>query len=92
MATNRIWLRLPDDNPIWDVPSELRSKIADEWLRQGANMQNLTELVRQLNQHVSHLGQVRDANIPSITDKPAQLPSDKSIIAQNLIKSFDLFT
>ena len=54
LANKRIWLRLPADNPIWNIPSDNRSQIADMWLRLGAshgNMQEFAELVYKLGRY-----------------------------------------
>jgi len=94
LANNRIWLRLPDDNPIWDIPSELRSQVADQWLRQGAGTQDFAELVDKLGVYVSQLGQHGQPMAvikPDVVEQPEQLPVDKAKIAQSLIKGFDLF-
>lgn len=85
----RIWLRLPPDNPIWDIPSELRSQIADEWLRQGANVQDFTLLLEKLNQYIMQLGKSTIIE-PSPIPADSAVPTDKAKLAQNLLKSCDI--
>ena len=87
----RIWLRLPPDNPIWNIPSKLRSQIADEWLRQGANVQDFTLLLEKLNQYIMQLEKstiIEPSPIP--TDSAVPTPTDKVKLAQNLLKSCDI--
>ncbi len=86
----RIWLRLPDDNPIWNIPSELRSQIADEWLRQGANVQDFTLLLEKLNQYIMQLEKSTIIIEPSPIPADSAVPTDKVKLAQNLLKSCDI--
>ena len=86
----RIWLRLPDDNPIWNIPSELRSQIADEWLRQGANVQEFALLLEKLNQYIMQLEKSTIIIEPSPIPADSAVPTDKVKLAQNLLKSCDI--
>ncbi len=89
IMNKRIWLRLPDDNPIWNIPSELRSQIADEWLRQGANVQDFTLLLEKLNQYIMQLEKSTIIE-PSPIPADSAVPTDKVKLAQNLLKSCDI--
>lgn len=89
LMNKRIWLRLPDDNPIWNIPSELRSQIADKWLRQGANVQDFTLLLEKLNQYIMQLEKPTIIG-PSPIPTDSAVPTDKVKLAQNLLKSCDI--
>ncbi|NLN49028.1 MAG: hypothetical protein GX154_08120 [Clostridiales bacterium] len=62
----RLHLRVAQDNPIYSVPPGERNKKAEEWLRLGANIENLELLLKKLEGLILH-GYV--PHEPSISDK-----------------------
>lgn len=66
----RLTLRVTPDNPIFTIPAGDRSRVAENWLRVGADIQRLEQLISRLE------AIVRQADL-----KPAQQP-----VAQTLEK------
>jgi hypothetical protein len=72
-SRTRLSLRLTPDNPIFAIPTGDRSRVADIWLRAGADVEKLEQLVAQLESII------RQADI-----KPAQQPVNQSQTKRNV--------
>ena len=66
----RLTLRVTPDNPIFVIPAGDRSRVADEWLRAGADIQKLEKLITKLEAIIHQ--------VPAIDLKPAQQPQTQT--------------
>lgn len=62
----RLALRLTPDNPIFSIPPGERSRVADAWLRAGADMQKLEQLIAQLETIIRQAPDIKPVQQPVI--------------------------
>lgn len=66
----RLTLRVTPDNPIFTIPAGDRSRVAENWLRVGADIQKLEKLIAKLEAIIHQ--------VPAIDLKPAQQPQTQT--------------
>ncbi len=72
--TRRLHLRLVTDNPIFDVPAGDRTRQAETWLRLGAEIERLQQLVDRLEKIVG------EKQVIPAKEKPTTIDAKKTVL------------